>query len=235
MLRETYTKELRHLQDEILRMGSEVEENLLNVIEALIKRDLTQSEKLVQADKWFNQRRIEIGSYAFGIIATQQPIASDLRLIAAALEIAGELERIHDYVKGIGNISLMIGESEVPAELTTHMPQMAEKARYMLHRSLDAFTERDAQLAYETIKSDDEVDKLYNQTYRAVMSYMAANPDSFELAQRLEWAAHNLERAADRVTNMCEWVVYLATGQFLQGKELLKNFQPQTPFSRKLK
>ena len=226
MLRETYTKELRHLQDEILRMGSEVEENLLKAVEALIKRDLAQSEKLVQADKWFNQRRIDIGNDAFSVIATQQPIASDLRLIAAALEIAGELERIHDYVKGIGNISLLSGEYEVPAELTIHMPQMAEKARFMLHRSLDAFTERNSRLAYETIKSDDEVDKLYNRTYRAVMNYMAANPDSFELAQRLEWAAHNLERAADRVTNMCEWVVYLASGQYHQGKDLLKNFQP---------
>lgn len=226
MLRETYTKELRHLQDEILRMGSEVEENLLKAVEALSKRDLTLSEKLVQADKWFNQRRIDIGKDAFGIIATQQPIASDLRLIASALEIAGELERIHDYVKGIGNISLMIGEAEIPTELTIHMPQMAEKTRTMLHRSLDAFTERNSQLAYETIKSDDEVDKLYNKTYRAVMNYMAVNSESFELAQRLEWAAHNLERAADRVTNICEWVVYLATGQYNQGKDLLKNFQP---------
>lgn len=226
MLRETYTKELRHLQDEILRMGSEVEENLLKAVEALSKRDLTLSEKLVQADKWFNQRRIDIGKDAFGIIATQQPIASDLRLIASALEIAGELERIHDYVKGIGNISLMIGEAEIPTELTSHMPQMAEKTRTMLHRSLDAFTERNSQLAYETIKSDDEVDKLYNKTYRAVMNYMAVNSESFELAQRLEWAAHNLERAADRVTNICEWVVYLATGQYNQGKDLLKNFQP---------
>lgn len=226
MLRETYIKELRHLQDEILRMGSEAEENLLKAVEALIKRDLAQSEKLVQVDKWFNQRRIDIGNEAFGIIATQQPIASDLRLIAASLEIAGELERIHDYVKGIGNISLMIGAAGVPAELTVHMPKMADKTRFMLHRSLDAFTGRNSQLAYETIKSDDEVDKLYNKTYRAVMNYMAANPESFELAQRLEWAAHNLERAADRVTNICEWVVYLASGQYNQGKDLLKKFQP---------
>jgi phosphate transport system protein len=225
MLRETYNKELRHLQDEILRMGSEVEENLLKAVEALMKRDLGLSEKLVQADKWFNQRRIDIGQQAFGIIATQQPIASDLRLIAATLEIAGELERIHDYIKGIGNISLMIGETAVPAELTLHMPQMAEKSRFMLHRALDAFTERNAQLAYEIIKSDDEVDKLYNKTYRAVMQYMATNSKFFELAQRIEWAGHNLERAADRVTNICEWVVYLATGQYNQGKDLLRVFE----------
>ena len=226
MLRETYDKELRQLQDKILRMGSEVEENLLKAVEGLVNRNLDLSGNLVQADKWFNQSLIDIGTDIFGIIATQQPMASDLRLLAASLGIAGELERIHDYIKGIGSISLMVGENEVPLELTIHMPQMAEKARYMLHRSLDAFTERNSQLAYETIKSDDEVDRLYNETYRAVMSYMAANPDSFELAQRLEWAAHNLERAADRVTNICEWVFYLATGQFNQGKELLKNFQP---------
>jgi len=225
MLRETYTKELRHLQDEILRMGSEVEENLLKAVDALIKRDLNVSERLVQSDKWFNQRRIDIGHQAFGVIATQQPIAGDLRLIAATLEIAGELERIHDYVKGIGNISLMIGEEAVPAELVMHMPIMAEKARFMLHRALDAFTERNSQLAYEIIKSDDEVDKLYNKTYRAVMRYMADNSDDFELAQRLEWAGHNLERAADRVTNICEWVVYMATGQYNQGKDLLRSFQ----------
>ncbi len=224
MLRETYTKELRSLQDEILRMGSEAEENLLKVVDALIKRDLNASERLVKADKWFNQRRIEIGQQAFGIIATQQPIAGDLRLIAATLEIAGELERIHDYIKGIGNISLMINEAQVPTELVLHMPIMAEKTRFMLHRALDAFTERNSQLAYETIKSDDEVDKLYNQTYRAVMTYMAANSESFELAQKLEWAGHNLERAAERVTNICEWVVYLATGQYMQGKELLNSF-----------
>ncbi|MCA9956087.1 MAG: phosphate signaling complex protein PhoU [Anaerolineales bacterium] len=225
MLRETYTKELRHLQDEILRMGSEVEENLIKVVEALSKRDLSLSEKLVQSDKWFNQRRIDIGTEAFGIIATQQPMASDMRLIAASLEIAGELERIHDYVKGIGNISLMIGATAVPTNLTVHMPEMAEKARFMLHRALDAFTERNAQLAYETIKNDDAVDKLYNKTYRAVVAHMAANPDAFELAQRLEWAAHNLERAADRVTNICEWIIYLATGEYRQGKELLKSFE----------
>ena len=225
MLRETFAKELRQLQDEILRMGSEVEENLLKAVEALTKRDLALSESLVQADKWFNQRRIDIGSDIFGIIATQQPMAGDMRLLAASLEIVGELERIHDYVKGIGSISLMIGEESVPNELTIHMPQMAEKARFMLHRSLDAFTERDAQVALEVIKSDDAVDKLYNETYRAVMAYMAKNSDSFELAQRLEWAAHNLERAADRMTNICEWVVYLATGQYHQGKELLRAFQ----------
>lgn len=226
IIREHYERDLRKMQDEILRMGSEVEDNLIKVIDALLQRDTATSDKLVQSDKWFNQRRIDIMNTIFGIIATQQPMASDLRLLAASLEIAGELERIHDYVKGIGNISLMIGESAVPAELVVHMPQMAEKGRYMLHRSLDAFYQRDSDIAFETIKRDDEVDKLYNDTYRAVMKYMAKNSDSFELAQRLEWAAHNLERAADRVTNICEWVIYLASGEYNQGKDLVRSYKP---------
>lgn len=227
IIRENFERDLRGMQDEILRMGSEVEENLIKVVTALLKRDLATSEKLVQSDKWFNKRRIDIMNSIFAIIATQQPMASDLRLLAAALEIAGELERIHDYVKGIGNISLMIGESAVPAELVVHMPQMAEKGRYMLRRALDAFTQRNSEIALTTLKSDDEVDLLYNETYRAVMEYMAANSGSFQLAQRLEWAAHNLERAADRVTNICEWVAYLASGEYKQGKELIRAFKAQ--------
>ena len=214
------------MQDEILRMGSEVEENLIKVVDALLQRDTEASDKLVKSDKWFNQRRIDIMNTIFKIIATQQPMASDLRLLAASLEIAGELERIHDYVKGIGNISLLIGEAELPPTLVVHMPQMAEKGRYMLHRALDAFNQRESDIAFETIKRDDEVDKLYNATYRAVMEYMAANSESFQLAQRLEWAAHNLERAADRATNVCEWVIYLASGEYNQGKDLLRSYKP---------
>lgn len=225
IIRENYERDLRSMQDEILRMGSEVEENLIKVVDALLQRNIEASGKLVQSDKWFNQRRIDIMNTIFGIIATQQPMASDLRLLAASLEIAGELERIHDYVKGIGNISLMIGEAVVPAELVVHMPDMAEKGRSMLHRSLDAFSQRDSDVAFETIKRDDEVDTLYNETYRAVMAYMAASNDAFQLAQRLEWAAHNLERAADRVTNICEWVIYLASGEYNQGKDLIRSYK----------
>lgn len=227
MLRETYSKELRQLQDEVLRMGSGVEENLLKSVDALIKRDMTLSESLIRADKWFNQQRVDIGNEAFGIIATQQPMAGDLRLLTTAIQVAGELERIHDYVKGISNISLMIGELSVPTELTIHMPQMAEKTRFMLHRALDACVDRSAKLSIMVIKSDDEVDRLYNETYRAVIAYITKHNDDFELAQRLEWATHNLERAADRVTNICEWVVYLSTGQYLQGKELIALFSEQ--------
>jgi len=226
--RETFDKELRHLQDEILRMGSEVEENLVKVVEALVNRDLELSKQMVKADEWFNQRRIDIGMEAFSVIATQQPIAGDMRLIAAVLEIVGELERIHDYVKGIGNISLSIGEEAIPPKLASHLPEMAEKAGQMLHQSLDAFIQRDASMARQVAIQDDAVDRLYNKVYKATVRYIYENQEAFEKAQKLEWAAHNLERSADRVTNICEWINYMATGKFQQGKVFQKAARAKT-------
>ena len=216
MPRQLLERELQQLQDEILQLGSEVEENLLIAVEVLRQRDMLRSYQLIQADKWVNEKRVNIGMDALAVIATQQPAAGDMRLIAAVLEIAGELERIHDYVKGIANINLMIGEDEVPHSLVYLMPQMAESTRRMLHRALDAFSQRDAELARRIPEGDDEVDTLYNQTYHKIINYVMENPTAIEHANRLEWAAHNLERSADRVTNICEWVVYMVTGKYTE-------------------
>lgn len=215
-IRESFDRELQALQDDILEVGSLVQENLVKVTAALAQRNFEQSRKLVKEDKWVNKRRIAIGMEAFSLIARQQPMAGDMRLIAAVLEIIGELERIHDYVKGIGNINIMIGEAEVPANLLELLPEMAELAQAMLRDALEAFTARDSELALRVAKRDDAVDKLYNKTYKRVMRYMNDNPSeaSYEMAHRVEWAAHNLERSADRVTNICEWIVYLVTGQY---------------------
>lgn len=216
MLRESFARDLRKLQDEILRTGSEVEENLLKVVPAFINRDLRMSQQLIKADEWVNERRVEIGMNSLRLIATQQPIAGDMRLIAATLEIVGELERIHDYVKGIGKISLMIGEEPISADLVQHMPTMAEKTVDMLNRALDAYTRDDADLAQKIPQEDDEVDILYYKTHEAVINHVINNPQKMEKAHRVEWAAHNLERSADRVTNICEWVVYMGTGKYVE-------------------
>jgi phosphate transport system protein len=215
-IRESFNRDLQALEDDILEVGSLVQENLVKVTAALAQRDFEQSRKLVKDDKWVNKQRITIGMEAFSLIARQQPMAGDMRLIAAVLEIIGELERIHDYVKGIGNINIMIGEDEIPANLMELLPQMAELAQAMLRDALEAFTARDGQLALRVAKRDDAVDKLYNKTYKRVMRYMNDNPSeaSYEMAHRVEWAAHNLERSADRVTNICEWIVYLVTGHY---------------------
>lgn len=216
MLREAFTHDLRQLQDEILRTGSEVEENLQLVVEAFIDRNHAQAQKLVAADQWMNEQRIDIGMKSLRLIATQQPAAGDMRLLAASFEIIGELERIHDYVKGIGKISHLIGDTPIPDELTALMMPMATKTKRMLHEALKAFSRKDADAARQIPLEDDLVDEAYYRTYQAVIAYVTHNPQMVENANRIEWAAHNLERAADRVTNICEWVVYMATGQFVE-------------------
>jgi len=214
MLRETFAQELRQLQDEILRLGSEVEEHLIIATDAFRKRDDLRAQRMIKADEWVNERRLEIMMACMKLIATQQPTAGDMRLIAATMEIVGELERIHDYVKGIGKISLMIGEETFPDNLSALMPEMAEKARFMLHRALEAYSKKDAAKAKEVPIEDTAVDHLYNQTHKAVIDYVINNPGKMEKAHRIEWAAHNLERSADRVINICEWVVYIGNGKY---------------------
>lgn len=214
MLRTALDRELLRLQDEILMVGSEVEENLVKVVDVLRRRDMGRSRQLIHADEWVNDKRIQIGMSALTLIATQQPIAKDMRRIAATLEIAGELERIHDYVKGIAKINLMIGSEPIIEPLIEHLPQMAALSRDMLHQSLSAFVAGDAEFAARIPQTDNEVDALFKATHRQMIQYILANPTEIEHAHWLEWAAHNLERSADRVTNICEWVVYLATGVY---------------------
>jgi phosphate transport system protein len=152
---------------------------------------------------------------ALTLIATQQPVAGDMRLIASIIEITGELERINDYAKGIAKNSLMIGSESIP-DIVAELPMMAEKTREMLHQALSAVSGRDATMAQSIPAADDEVDALFNQIYGQVMAYAAEKPAAFELVNYLQWALHNLERAADRVTNICEWVVYSATGHYVE-------------------
>lgn len=217
MLRITFDRELRRLKDEILSLGSVVEENILKSVEALVSKNALQAQRLIQADALVNERRIRIGLDALTLIATQQPIAGDMRVIAAVLEIVGELERIHDYVKGIGRITLMLGDApNLDRTLIANFPEMAEITSRMLHQALTAFAERNATLAREIPKEDDLVDDLYKQTYQRVIRSVIAKPSSIEEANLLEWALHNIERSADRVTNICEWVVYMVEGKYLE-------------------
>lgn len=197
-------------------VGSEVEENLGKVVDAAVNRDADVAYQMIVADQWINERRIMIGQDALRLIATQQPMARDLRLIAAVMEIVGELERIHDYVKGIGKISLRLGQAPLLPALALHMPEMAAVARDMLRRALDAFARRDADLARAIPQDDDRVDALFNQLYSDIIEYVAADPEAINRANQMEWALHNLERSADRVTNICEWVVYMVTGVYAE-------------------
>jgi phosphate transport system protein len=212
MPREMFDLELQRLQDEMLAMASMVEEAITASVDALKRRDMQASQELIAQDRVINRKRFDIEADCLVAIATQQPMASDLRTLAAILDIVSELERIGDYAKGISRINLMIGEEPLLKPLID-VPNMAEKARSMLHQSLDAFVQRDVELARAIPKQDDEVDALYNQVYRELVTYILADPRAIDQANYLLWAAHNLERAADRVTNICERVIFTVTGQ----------------------
>ncbi len=215
MPREAFEREIRQLQDELLVLGSMVERALPEAVRALKYRDHKRSRRLIDDDQITNEKRYAIEAETLALIATQQPMAGDLRTLAAVLEIATELERIGDYAKGIARIDLMIGEQPLLKPLVD-LPRMAECARSMLHRALDAFVRRDVVLAQSIPAEDDEVDRLYEQVYRELISYVLDDRSAIQQSSYLLWAAHNLERAADRVTNICERVVFTCTGRLIE-------------------
>ena len=225
MIRETFDRELQFLQDELLALGSMVENALIESVDCLKRHNFEGSKQLIEDDLQINAKRYEIENEVFTLIATRQPVANDLRVLAAILEISGELERIGDYAKGIGKINLLIGDQKFLKPLID-VSAMAEKARSMLHRSLDAFIQRDVEMARAIPTEDDEVDGLYDQVFRELMTYVMSDPRAIEQANYLLWAAHNLERAADRVTNLCERVVFTVTGDL---EELDKSEPIQAP------
>lgn len=213
-MRDSFDRELHRLEEEVLRMGSEIEMHLIVVVDAFIKRDSLTAQRMIDSDVVINERRIQVGLDALRLIATQQPMAKDMRLIGAILEIVGELERIHDYVKGIGKISLNLGVRPLPRELVIHMPEMAAVASNMLAGAMKSFADRDDTLAKQVPAQDDRADELFNESYSDLINYMTQNQGDIHLANQLEWAHHNLERSADRAINICEWVVYMVTGVY---------------------
>jgi len=215
MVREAFERKLQRFQDEVLILGSMVENALVESVELLKRRDLDGATRLIAEDSGINRKRFQIEADTLVLIATQQPMAGDLRTLAAILEIVTELERMGDYAKGISRISLMIGEQPLLKPLID-LPRMAQKARDMLHQSLDAFVRRDVDLARAIPAQDDEVDDLYNQVYRELLTYIMADPRTIDQATQLLWVAHNLERTADRVTNICERVVFTVTGEMVE-------------------
>jgi phosphate transport system protein len=217
MLRKTFETELRQVKDEVLRLGRVVEQAIVDSVASLKKRDLKASENILQVDREINRTRFEIENRLMVLIATQQPMAHDLRLLASSMEIISELERMGDYAKGIANINIRMGEQPLLKPLID-IPRMAEKAADMLHRSLSAFKDEDVEAARAIPVEDDEVDALYNQIYRELMTFVIQDPKAIERANWLLWVAHNLERVADRVTNICERTIFIATGEMAEIK-----------------
>jgi phosphate transport system protein len=212
MPRTSFERHLHALQDEVLVLGSMVEKAIYRSMEALKNRDLELAKQVIADDSEIDRTRYDIEEKCVELIVTQQPVASDLRIIVAVLNIIVDLERIGDHAEGIGKIAVMIG-NEPPLKPLIDLPRMAQKTGDMLRRSLDAFVNRDAETARQISKEDDEIDALYDQVFRELLTFMAEDSKTITRATLLIWVAHNLERSADRVTNICERVVFVVTGK----------------------
>ncbi len=213
MARETFERQLQVLLDQVLVLGSMVEQAVLDALDALKRRDVAAARRIYEADLQINEKRYSIESGCITLIATQQPMARDVRFLAAILEIITELERIGDYAKGICKITQLVSEETIdPVQIYT-LQQMANYGLDMLRRALDAFVTGDANTARAIPVEDSKVDELYNQMYRKLMEQMAADHTTIDRANHIMWAAHNLERLSDRVTNICERIIYVATGE----------------------
>lgn len=214
-LRETFERQLRSLQDDILILGSMVEQAVLASVEALRQRDLKAAQRIFDQDIIINKKRYAIENNILTLIATQQPMARDLRLLAAIFEINTELERIGDYGKGIARIIMRLGDDPLIMPIND-LQRMAELGLGMLRRSLDAFVARDVDTARQIPKEDDQVDALYNHIVREAINLMIENPAVIDRVNYMVWAAHDLERLADRVTNICERTVFIVTGEMTE-------------------
>jgi phosphate transport system protein len=214
--RVTLDNKLRHLLDEILIMDSMVESATLEAVNALKNRNIDLARRIVENDKLINERRLNLENDIIVTIATTQPVmAGDLRLVASIIDVVNELERMGDYAKGIATIAIQLG-NQPPVKPLIDIPQMAEIAVDMLHKAISAFIAQDAEIAREIPKEDDRVDTLYIQVYRELVAIMLSDPTTIDRANSLMWAAHNLERMADRVTNICERTIFVATGELVE-------------------
>lgn len=213
--RETLDRAIEELLNEVLVQGSMVEKALKESVAALIKRDVDAGKIIYDQDRQINKKHFEIEESVITVIATQQPMARDLRLLTAILEVTTELERMGDYAKGIARITVRLGQESLLKPISEITP-MAEVCVDLLHRAVQAFVEKDAEAARVIPKEDDKVDAYYNRIYRDLMTQMIADPSTVDQANHLLWVAHNLERVADRVTNVCERIVFVVTGELLE-------------------
>ena len=212
MTRTAFEQQLVEIQEEMLLLGTMVDSAIERSITALKERDVDLARRVIADDARVNRKRYEIEERCLELIARQQPLAGDLRAIVSVLYIIVDLERMADHAEGIAKLAVMLAD-EPPLKPYIDIPRMAEVARRMLASSLEAFKDRDPARARAVCDLDDEVDALYDQVYRELITYMVNDPKTIERATHLTWVAHNLERIADRVTNICERVVYLVEGR----------------------
>jgi len=212
MPRATFERQLSEIEEDMLVLAGMVERAIDRSIDALRNRDIELARVVIVEDLDINRKRYETEEKCLELLAMQQPMASDLRKIVAILHVVVDLERMGDHAEGIAKIAIMLAD-EPPLKPYIDIPRMAEIAIRMLRGSLEAFKQRDVELARRVCDDDDEVDALYDQVYRELITFMINDPRTIERATHITWIAHNLERIADRVTNICERVVYMVQGR----------------------
>jgi phosphate transport system protein len=212
MTRNAYHNALQSLQDEVLKMGEMVTKAIKESVETLQKRDIKASEEIIRNDKFINKKRFDIEEKCIFLIATQQPMAVDLRTLTAILSIITDMERMGDHAEGIAKINILMGQEPLVKPLID-IPKMSAIALSMLERCLKAFVDRDTEMARRICNEDDSVDALHDRIYHELLLMMVENPKIIRMATYLIWVSHNLERIADRVTNIAERVVYMVTGK----------------------
>ena len=213
-LRTHFDKQLAQLMEDTLRLGYLVHHGVARAMKALVDRDVDLAGEVVVADGEINRLRYDIETQCYALLATEQPVARDMRRIAAALTIASDLERVGDHGKRIARIFLRMHQSLQPIPLGD-LPLISDLALDMLDRALRALGESNVAEAEAVCRADDRVDALYKQAFNVVLSYMLENPRLIDAGTHLLQIAHELERVGDRATNVAERVIYSATGELV--------------------
>ncbi len=212
MPRTAFSSEISQLKVQILDYGARVQNVIGEGMETLKTRDRSLAEAIIQNDTQLNRTRYDLEEQCYALIATQGPMASDLREILSILLIAIELERIADHAKNLAEITIYMGTEPLLKPLID-LPRMTELCQIMLGRALDAFARSDADAAEAVAAMDDDIDNLYKQVFRELMSYIVEDPRTVTRAMNLLFAGHNLERIGDCITNIAERVIYASTGR----------------------
>jgi phosphate transport system protein len=215
MVRKIFAKKIQNIQDEVLLLGSMVEDAVIKSVVSLKSRDTHLAKQIYHDDLLLNDKRYAIENAILIAIATQQPMARDLRQLASMLDVVQELERMGDYAKGIAKVTVKLQQIDINIPII-EIEMMAELAVGMLHKALTAFIEGDSQTASQIPFEDDAVDKLYENIYHQSVELMMADPQNIDHSNLIIWVGHNLERLADRVTNICERTVFISTGELME-------------------
>jgi len=213
MVRQSFDVELESMHHDLIRMGSVVEKQIDDCITALLRQDGEMAQRIIDDDDIVDKMETDIEEKCVKLIARQQPLAIDLRRIFTTIKIVTDLERIADHAVDIAKVTIRIKDEKYIKPLID-IPRMAEIVQGMIRDSLDSYVKLDTNMAETIGKRDDEIDGIYKQVFRELLVFMMEDPKTITQATQFLFICKFLERIADHVTNICEWTVYLVTGEY---------------------